>query len=195
MKYEKCLTCEQLGKTCDGPNFLAMESKELGQWCKSKLQQVPGVTYDKVAADTGLSKSAVYGFLNGTHSDCRIETIRPIVKLVTGSNWDGNPCGNLDSSEKAQYEIESKRLHEQIQWKDKNILHLQEDNELLRVCLSNVNKIAKDRYILLRRNEKIIFVLSALLLVFALLIIYAIAVDITDPTKGFFWLGNLLSTK
>lgn len=193
MKYEKCLTCEQLGKTCDGPNFLAMESKELGQWCKAKLQQVPGITYDKVAADTGLSKSAVYGFLNGTHSDCRVETIRPIVKLVTGSNWDDNPCGNLDSSEKAQYESEAKMLHDQIKWKDKNILHLQEDNELLRTCLSDVNKIAKDRYALLRQKDRVIFVLSVLLFTSLLLIIWAIVVDVTDPTKGFFWFNNLLS--
>lgn len=139
MKYEKCLTCPELGKTCDGPNFLAMETSEMGEWCKAKLSQRQGITYDRVAAETGVSKSSVYGFLNGTHTDYRLDTIRPILKLITGGNWDNNPCGSLSNSEKAKYDEEIRRLEREIAHRDKTIQHYEKDMEELKDMARNAN--------------------------------------------------------
>lgn len=120
MKYEKCITCPELGKSCDGPNFLTMEPKELGLWCNQKRALMPGMTMDKIAAVTDISKSAVSNFLNGKHEDFRIDTIRPIIKLITAGKWDDNACGNLSNSEKAHYELE-------LRLRDEKISHLEKE--------------------------------------------------------------------
>lgn len=129
MKYEKCLSCGQLGNTCDGPNFLAMDAVELGKWCDEKRKLIPGMTYDRIVAETNVSKSAAYGFLKGTHTDCRIETIRPIVKLLTGGKWDDNPCGNVESSERAAYEAKVQELERELKWHEDKLRHYEKENQ------------------------------------------------------------------
>lgn len=129
MKYEKCLTCGQLGVSCDGPNFLAMDAVELGQWCNEKRKLIPGMTYDKVTAETNVSKSAVYNFLTGAHTDCRIETIRPIIKLLTGGKWDDNPCGNVESSERAAYEQKIQQLEHELKWHGEKLQHYEKEKQ------------------------------------------------------------------
>ena len=190
MKYEKCLDCAELGSTCDGPNFLAMETTEMGQWCNQKRKQIPGMTYDKIAAETGISKSAVHGFLNGTHTDYRIETIRQIVKLITGGKWDDNACGNLSNSEKIEYEENARRLNAEIQWRDDKIQHILAENETLRTNIADVVQINKERYEFLKRKDRIIGLLGALLAVTLLIIITALVIDVLSPNIGFFWLNQ-----
>ena len=188
MKYEKCLTCSDLGKACDGPNFLAMDTVEMGHWCNDRRKQTPGMTYDKIAAETGISKSAVYGFLNGTHSDYRIETIRQIVKLVIGGKWDDNACGNLSNSEKAQYEENARHLNAEIKWRDDKIQHILTENDNLRTSMADTARINKERYEFMKRKDRIIFLLGSLLAVCLLIIITALVIDCVNPNIGFFWL-------
>lgn len=188
MKYEKCLSCNDLGTACDGPNFLAMETAEMGHWCNDKRKQIPGMTYDKIAAETGISKSAVYGFLNGTHSDYRIETIRPIVRLITGGKWDDNACGNLSNSEKAKYEENIRHLDTEIKWRDDKIEHILSENATLREHIADTNKIINDRYEFLKRKDRVIVLLGILLGITLLTIIGALVVDALNPNVGFFWL-------
>lgn len=190
MKYEKCLTCGDLGKACDGPNFLAMETTEMGQWCNDKRKQIPGMTYDKIAAETGISKSAVYGFLNGTHSDYRIETIRQIIKLIIGGRWDDNPCGNLSNSEKAQYEENARHLASEIQWRDDKIQHLISENKTLHEHADHMSRIVNDRYEFLQRKDKIMRMLGVLLFLAVATIIAALVIDGLNPNIGFFWLDK-----
>ena len=180
MKYEKCLTCTDLGCACDGPNFLAMDTTEMGQWCNHKRKQISGLTYDKIAAETGISKSAVHGFLNGTHADYRIETIRPIVKLITGGKWDDNACGNLSNSEKAEYEKDIRHLHDKIQ-----LLHT--ENSALQEHADHMSRIVNDRYEFLKRKDKAITLLGVLLFASIAVIIGALVIDAMNPNIGFFW--------
>ena len=188
MKYEKCLTCVDLGSACDGPNFIAMDTAEMGQWCNQKRKQIAGMTYDKIAAETGISKSAVHGFLTGAHADYRIETIRPIIKLITGGKWDDNPCGNLSNSEKAKYEESVRHLKSEIKWKDDKIQHLISENDTLHTHADNMNKIVNDRYEFLKRKDRIMWVLGIMLFVTVATIITALAIDAMNPNIGFFWL-------
>lgn len=191
MKYEKCLTCPELGKTCDGPNFMAMETSELGEWCKTKLQQRQGITYDRVAAETGVSKSSIYGFLNGTHTDYRLDTIRPIIKLIIGGNWANNPCGNLNNSEKAQFEEAIRQLEREIEHRDKTIEHYEKDMEELKVMARNANarQTASMEFLRgqIRKKDRVIYILALALGVVVAVIIAALIVDKADPTKGFIW--------
>ena len=188
MKYEKCLTCTDLGNACDGPNFLAMDTTEMGLWCNDKRKQIPGMTYDKIATETGISKSAVHGFLNGTHSDYRIETIRPIVKLITGGKWDNNPCGNLSNSEKAKYEENIRHLDSEIKWRDDKIDLLISESHKLSAHADHMSKVVNDRYEFLKRKDKIILMLGTMLFVAVATIIAALVIDAMNPNIGFFWL-------
>ena len=200
MKYEKCLTCKQLGIDCDGPNFLAMDTIELGQWCDEKRKTIPGMTYDKTAAETGISKTGVYNFLKGVHPNCGIDTIRPIIKLYTGGKWDDNPCGNITNTEKAAYEDRIKELEKlldyEVRWRDDKIKHLETTNASMQTLVTNTNaRFTKDKDFLreqIRNRNKAVTVLSIFLGLCLLLIIGALVVDKLDPSKGFFWLRSFL---
>lgn len=198
MKYEKCLTCPELGKTCDGPNFLAMDTAEMGEWCKIKLQnQRPDITYDRVAAETGVSKSSVYGFLNGTHTDYRLDTIRPILKLIIGGEWDNNPCGSLNNSEKAKYEETIRHLEREVTHRDKTISRCETEIADLKELVRNTNSRHTNSQEFMREQirgkNRTIIVLSVVLGAFLLMAIGQMIVDKADPSRGFIWLKNLSS--
>ena len=190
MKYEKCISCTELGGACDGPNFLAMETTEMGLWCNEKRKQIPGMTYDKIAAETGISKSAVHGFLTGAHSDYRVETIRSIVRVITGGKWDDNPCGNLSNSEKAKYEESMLHLNAEIKWRDDKIQHILSENKSLQEHVVEANRIVRDRYDLLKRKDRIIALLGSLLAFTLIVIIAALVIDGLNPIIGFFWVNR-----
>lgn len=194
MKYEDCLTCGQLGISCDGPNFFSMDVVELGQWCNEKRKKMPGMTYDRIAAETGVSKTAVYNFLSGAHPDCRTETIRPILKLLTGGKWDDNPCGNVSNSEKAAYEEKIRQFEKDISWRDDKIAHLSQSYEAMQTLIVNTNKRNTDDKDFLRsqikgKNRTIAWL--AVALAFCLFVIVgALIVDRINPDIGFFWLRS-----
>lgn len=193
LKYEKCLTCKQLGDTCDGPNFITMETSELGLWCNELRKHKPWMTYDWIHNETGVSKSAVHGFLTGAHADYRRETFRPIVKCIIGGKWTDNPCGNISNTEKAAYEDRIKELEKlldyEVRWRDDKIAHLQKNNASMEMLITNTNaRLTKDKDFL----RKIIVVLGISLGICLLVIITALVVDKLDPSKGFFWLRSFL---
>lgn len=197
MKYEKCLVCNELPGACDGPNFLAMETAELGLWCNEKRKQIPGMTYDKIAAATGISKSAVYSFLTGAHSDYRIETIRPIVKLITGGKWEDNPCGNLSNSEKAQYEEKILQYQQKLEDYEENISFLREQVRFKEDQMHEKDKLLAERGVFIaergafmKRKDRIIGILATLLGLAILIIITALVIDKLNPGVGFFWMNQ-----
>lgn len=194
MKYEKCLSCNQLGNGCDGPNFLAMDAIELGHWCDKKRKQIPGMTYDRIEAETGSSKTAVYNFLKGKHPDCRLETIRPIVKFITGGEWDDNPCGNVSNSEKAAYEGRIRELENEVDHLDTRLKAVKKTNESLETLVRNNNKrTSTDKEFLrgeIKRKNTSIVVLGVLLGLAVLIIIASLIIDVANPNIGFFWNQN-----
>lgn len=130
--YEKCLVCNKLGAMCDGPNFMAMPITDLVNWCNARRKQ-RGLSYDKIAEKTGISKGTISGFFGGDHANYRIETIRPILKLLVGCEWDDNPCADMTTSERGQYEERIRQLEEEkrqlekgTEWRDDKIQHFKE---------------------------------------------------------------------
>ncbi len=195
MKYEKCLTCKQLGNGCDGPNLLLMETAELGQWC-NELRKLRGKTYDGVTAEASMSKTAVYGFLTSASHECRIDTCRSVAKALIGGNCDDNPCGNVTNSEKAAYEEKIRQLEGEIRWHDDKIAYLEKDNAAMQTLITNTNKRHADSQNFMRMQikgkNKAILLLSLLLGVCLAVIIAALIIDNTNPDVGFFWLRSWL---
>lgn len=203
MKYEKCLTCKQLGEACDGPNLLLLDTLELGEWCNELRKKRPGATFDKTAAETKVSKTAVYNFLTGAHPDCRLETARPVARWLIGGDAEGNACGSVTNSEKAAYEGKIKELEKlleyEIRWRDDKILHFQSLNTSLETLITNSNaRATTDKDFLrsqIKSKNKVIAVLAAFLGLALLIIIGALIVDRINPEVGFFWLRGLFDGK
>lgn len=202
MKYEKCLSCDQLGTTCDGPNLLAMETIDLGLWCNELRKDNPGMTYDKIAAETELSKSAVRDFLTGKHDDCSMRTARTLARYITKGKWDDNPCGNLTNSEKAAYEERLRQLQAEIAWRDDKIKHLTANYESMTTLIANTNKRHEEENTRheeqlqflrgqIKSKNRAVVILSVSLAICLLVIITALIVDRTNSGIGFFWLESL----
>lgn len=181
MKYEKCLTCTEMGKSCDGPNLLAMDIDEMGKWCNEYRKiHCPEKTYDKIATNNGISKSAVYAFLTGGHVDYHVSTVRTVAKEIAGTHWDDNPCGNISNSERAQYEERIRRLEEDLKRREDKNDSLTQDLEYANKLSALAEKVARQRRIAL-------IVLAVLLGLCLLAIIAALVIDSNDPNTGFFW--------
>lgn len=195
MKYEKCLSCNQLGAACDGPNLLAMDTVDLGLWCNELRKDIPGATYDKIAAETNLSKSAVRDFLTGKHEDCSIHTARTIAKYITRGKWDDNPCGNLTTAERAAYEEKIRQLEKDIVWHEDKIQNLEKNAEAMQTLITNTNvRNTQDKDFLrgqIKSKNKAIVILSIFLALCLLVIITALIIDRTNSGVGFFWLESL----
>lgn len=191
MKYEKCLSCEQLGTTCDGPNLLSMDTVELGQWCNELRKNNPGMTYDRIATDTQLSKSAVRDFLIGNHYDCSMHTARTIAKYITNGKWDDNPCGNVSNNEKAAYEERIKQLETEVDHLDVRLKAVKKTNESLETLVKNNNtRTTQDKEFLrgeIKRKNRSIVALCVLLGISVAIIIASLIIDSTNPNLGFFW--------
>ena len=204
MRYERCLECDQLGKTCDGPNLLSMLPGELGEWCEALREKRPGFTYDKTAAKAKISKTATYGFLTGAHEDCSFITAHSVsgALILSGGEWTDCPCGNVSNSEKAAYEAKIEKLETSIVWhEDKiqaqndTIKDLKEKNAALETLVANTNaRMTKDKDFLreqIKSKNRAIVILSISLALLMLLIIAALVLDRNDPGVGFFWLESL----
>ena len=193
--YEKCLECKKLGNPCDGPNFMAMPTEDLIHWCNARKKQLPGLTYDRIVEKTGLSKGTISGFFTGTHADYRIETIRPILKLLIGGEWEDSPCGDPTAEERHQYEEKLRQLEADIAWREDKIQHLQKNNESLQTLITNTNiRNTQDKDFLrsqIKSKNKAIVVLSVSLAICLLVIITALIIDRTNSGIGFFWLESL----
>ena len=193
--YEKCLECKKLGNPCDGPNFMAMNTEDLIHWCNERKKQLPGLTYDRIAEQTGLSKGTISGFFKGTHADYRIETIRPILKLLVGGEWEDSPCGDPTAEERAHYEEVIRQLETSVVWHEDKIKTLEKNAEAMQTLITNTNiRNTKDKDFLrsqIKSKNKAIAILSILLAVCVLVIITALIIDRTNSGIGFFWLESL----
>ena len=187
--YEKCLTCQKIGISCDGPNFMAMGTDELVDWCIARRKQIPGMTYDKIQEATGLSKGTISGFFNKTHGDFRIETIRPILKVLVGGAWSDSPCDDPAEHERAQYEAEIRR-------RDETIERLEQLNGSLQTLVANTNaRYTKDKDFLrseMKRKNRSIAIFATLFAICLLLIIAALIIDFMNENVGYFWLRSML---
>lgn len=193
--YKDCLKCAKLGYSCDGPNFLAMSIPDLISWCNARRKQV-GLTYDRIAEETGLSKGTVSGFFSATHADYRIETIRPILKLLVGGEWDDNPCDYVSAEERERFEAAITQKDEQAQRYKKHIDELQATvADMKKAHAEEIGRMEKVQAVITKvaRQRRIeLIVVSIGLAVTLALIITAFVLDAINPSRGFFWLVSVL---
>ena len=132
--FEKCLQCDKLGNSC-ARQLYEMNPDELVSLCNAKRKRIPGMTYDRMVEKTGLSKGTISGFFGGNHADYRLETIRPILKVLFSDNLAECPCISLEDSERAAYEARIAQLEGEIGRREDRIEQLKEKVKILRCLL------------------------------------------------------------
>jgi len=182
--YLECISCPKMGISCDGPNFVAMSAPELLAWCKSRKAHM-GLSNGRLAELSGMPKGTIDRLFAGEHVDFRYETIRPLIKALTGGQWSGSPCPDPHDNETAALKEKAERLARN------NMLlqsHIDRDNEQHQKQLEFLREQIKHEQANADGHKKAVITLSIMLGVALLLIAAALIIDRINPDKGFFWL-------
>ena len=91
MQNDKCITCEKLGVSCAGPNFLMMASQEVIEWCKERKKFLK-MTRKKLEELSGVPMCTLNRFFDGKNSYFYFETARPIIKVLVSDAWTVDSC-------------------------------------------------------------------------------------------------------
>ena len=91
MQNEKCITCEKLGASCAGPNFLLMTSQEVVEWCKARKVFMK-MTRETLAELTGVPIGTLNRFFANKSSFFYFETARAIIKVLVSDTWAADNC-------------------------------------------------------------------------------------------------------
>lgn len=186
--YTECLNCPKLGISCDGPNFAAMSSAQLIKWCKLRKTEL-GMSNQKLADLSGVPIGTINRLLSETNLDFKHETMRSIIQVLVGGDWNGFPCPNPDNHahEAAHEKEENDKLRAQIQKLESSIESIKADErrriEFLKEEVTYLKGTIKFKNIFL-----IIFAVALAVALF--LIIGFLLYDFTHPDWGVFWLAN-----
>ena len=91
MQNEKCITCENLGVSCAGPNFLLMTSYEVIEWCKERKKFLK-MTRKMLQELSSVPMGTLNRFFDGKDSYFYFETARPIIKVLVSDAWTMDTC-------------------------------------------------------------------------------------------------------
>lgn len=194
--YSDCIRCQKLGKECDGPNFVAMPPQELIAWCKERKKHL-GLTNAKLAELTNMPQGTVDSLLSNSHPDFKFGTIRPLLQVLVGGQWLGDPCADPTGSGVSELQKRIKELEAEIAWRDDKLQHYKGQLDSMQTLVTNNNaRLTKDKDFLreqIRSKNKAIATLSVFLGICILVIIAALVMDKLNPDMGFFWLDGLAS--
>lgn len=155
--YNRCLNCENIGKHCDGPNFLAMSTERRCEWMRLRKEYLHSLEPDKwtnayIAEVSGVSKVTVARVFSGDTKDIRLSTIGCIIKVLVNGSWGQYPCAMAASADldrpallqRAEVaEAECARMREAQASDQRKVAHLIKETDFLEGQLRH-----KDRYIL-----------------------------------------------
>lgn len=75
--YEKCITCPDLGVTCNGPNMLTLPIESVREMVR-RWKDAKGLTNEQLAVICKVPRGTVDRFLAGTESDFKYTTVSMI---------------------------------------------------------------------------------------------------------------------
>ena len=194
--YNRCIKCERLGTQCDGPNFIAMTPDQIVEWIRIRKEWL-GWTNSMLAERADTPKGTIDRILAGGHTDFKVSTIAPIIKVLVGGSFGKFPCPDPDTAPK-----DIKSLLEALAAKDKEIERLKCAASALEEQHAKELAHAEERH---EREEKYLMSLVddlrgqvadykhllrkvvALAAILALIIIIALIIDRSDPSVGFIW--------
>lgn len=96
--YNICITCSRIGKTCDGPNFLAMSLERWCEWCRIRKDYL-GWRNAMIAEKAGVSKVSIDRIMAGDVKDLRISTMQAVTRAMINGSWGQYPCALVNETE------------------------------------------------------------------------------------------------
>lgn len=184
-----CTSCERLGVSCSGPQFLAMSPAELTSWIRRRKAAL-GLTIDELAARAGVSATSINRMLSGTWSNYRLETVSPILQVLLGGSWPALSCA-------AETGQEMFALRDRVH-------HLEGELSATRVSAGQAHEAAQDNADSLRaqiaqlleqidqlrmqvqQHRRLAYALGIILLLVLLGIIGLLLYDLSNGSVGYF---------
>lgn len=208
--YNVCLNCVHIGKNCDGPNFLAMSTERWCEWCRLRKEYL-GWTNTHLAEVSEISAISIQRIISGNVKDLRNTTMQAVTKALVNGSWGQYPCAMAAASEQEPVYVDNPALVEQCKQLQVTMGKLTSEHktELDAVRASGQRKVdflkeqialkdhqmeaqdrlLSERYAFIKRKDRTIVLLAALLAVALLVIIAALVVDFLNHNVGFFWLS------
>ena len=179
--YNMCLDCRYIGKSCDGPNFLAMSMERWSEWCRLRKEYL-GWTNAHIAEVSEISKASVDRALGGSSKDIRISTMAAITRVLVNGTWGQYPCTMAAELEATAPDLSERcRILEDQHADDRaKIDHLKQQN-------ADQSALIKEYMQFFRRKNTVIAILGVLLGIAICVIIAALLIDSANPNAGFFW--------
>lgn len=172
--YNICLNCKHIGKACDGPNVIAMETERWCEWCKLRKNYL-GWTNAMVAEKSGIALPTIERIMAGNVKDPLGSTIRAVTRALINGTWGQYPCAMAaqDESEQQLY-----------------IAKLEAENKILSEKLSSeteakekAERVARQRWEQMTEKDRLLKFRARFLVFFASLAVVAVVV-------AFFALGS-----
>ncbi len=180
--YNICLSCPHLGKTCDGPNFLAMSFERWVEWCTTRADELD-LTHADIASRAGIAKGTVDSILSGRSGDVRRETMAAITHALTGECWGQYPCHDLYTAQRDTADLadELNDANEEIRRLNAELEKL-EGSRKRQVDFLRDEIATRDRRIDIQnksiaRRERHVIILSIVCGVLAAVMILALGID------------------
>lgn len=134
--YNRCLNCANIGKKCDGPNFLAMSTERRSEWMRLRKEYLHNTEPDKwtnsyIADAAGVSKVTVSRVFSGDMKDIRISTIEAILKVLVNGSWGQYPCAMENAPEAEIVYMDSPELVKRAEVAEAECARLRETLEKL----------------------------------------------------------------
>lgn len=200
--YNVCIDCVHIGRTCDGPNFLAMTTERWCEWCHLRKEFL-GWTNARVAEEANVSDISVARIMSGNVNDLRVTTMRDVTKALVNGSWGQYPC-SMASGEIVDNPALVEQCHQlqtaldaekEAHKNDMSALRDYDEKRLdyLKDQMRAKDKLLEERFNLIKQRDRVVLTLSILLGVSVLVIIAALVIDRLNPNIGFFWLDRLMA--
>ncbi len=181
--YNACLDCANLGKTCDGPNFLAMTIERWVEWCRLRKAYL-GMTNHQLAELSGVAEPSIERILSGKTKDPMLSTVQRITKALVNGSWGQYPCAD-PAGLSAELAAECQRLEGELATMTEKKDHFKQLSEERLQMIRDAQINMQDRKTFLLRKDKAIAVLSIALGFMTLLAIVALGSDAVLPLLSF----------
>ena len=184
--YNKCIICDRLGESCDGPNLLILDVQKISEWVNIR-QDYLRITNEKLAEEAQVSVNTVCRIKaaeNNPDGEFKLTYLQRVVRVLIGGKLGTHPCPIADHTQDTQLvqdlKDQCRRLSETIERKEK------EHAAAMQTAVEKVERESEKKVRYLLRVLKAVSVVAA---VMVLLLVAALVVDMMNHDLGFFWMN------
>lgn len=177
--YNACIDCVNLGKTCDGPNFLAMDVDRWVEWCRLRKTYL-GMTNQQLADLSGVAVPSVDRILSGKTKDPMLSTVQHITKALVNGSWGQYPCAD-PNGEAAELAAKCQRLEKDLADMTEKKEHFKQLSENHLQMVRDAQTNLQDRKSFIAKKDKAIGLLTVALAFMTMVALFALGSDALIP--------------